>query len=595
MNNDSDSESETKDLSTSLGIYQLIKKLNMNYSKQETNEIIKELGLEDEDTIQIDYLINKSLAMRTDSKYAEFYENILNRFVPPSERIIQILKEAKDKLFKYKEDTLVQNIEWVMKKINNNDDIYNLNLDSFDILNGSNLAEIENTVKLLSEYSSDDFSKHKKENLMKAKRLSDKRSYISEGQPINNSTIVRKSICLKDLYSLQQHAADDSNLHKKSIVGSNKLISNFKVISEVDDDDSQRLQLIANLTQKQPVDEISMVDNRKDIFDIDNFEFNIFEYTNEYGRENVLINIADYIFNNFTLYMLVNIQRFEMFIDKIRVGYNSLLPYHNDIHAADVLQTSYYFTLVLNLKVEMDLSLIDLMGFFVAAIIHDYKHPGLNNTYHINRKSPIAIKYNDISVLENYHVSSAFKVMLHQSSNIFQELQVDEYRLIRKRIVECVLATDMAKHTKAQTSLKIKLEQYKGLDANQILYILINNQSEETKFDRQQEVLNFLIHCADISNPTKDFIISKNWTDRVMNEFFQQGDLERSEKLPISFLCDRSSTNIAKSQIMFINSIVKPCYKVLKLLSPTCQIFLNGIEENLKHWKKLDSLEEKEK
>jgi hypothetical protein len=75
------------------------------------------------------------------------------------------------------------------------------------------------------------------------------------------------------------------------------------------------------------------------------------------------------------------------------------------------------------------------------------------------------------------------------------------------------------------------------------------------------------MHCSDISNPSKDFIISKAWTDKVMEEFFQQGDLKRQEKLPISFLCDRGGTNIPKSLVMFINSIVKPYFKILVLLS----------------------------
>jgi hypothetical protein len=599
--NDSDSDTEPKDLFSSLGIYKLIKNLNMPYNKQETKEIIKELGLKKNETIQIEDLVSKSQIRRMNSKYSEFYENILNRFVPSSERMIQILNEAMEKLSQYKEDNLVQNIAWVIKKINGGDDIYNINMDSIEILNASNSQEIENTVKLLNEYSSDDFNKHKKENLIQAKRMSEKRTHDFLETPQSNvNPILRKSLCLKDmLTSPHFNLPGASRGSKKSNTGqgASKRISNFGVINEEEDDDNQKLQLIAELSKgKDSVDiELITEPDFKEYLSIDNFDFNIFEYTTEYGRENVLINIADYIMNKFNLYLLVNIQRFEMFIDKIRVGYNSLLPYHNDLHAADVLQTCYSFTSLLNLKTEMDLSYIDLMGFFVAAIIHDYKHPGLNNTYHINKKSSIAIKYNDISVLENYHVSAAFKVMLHPSSNIFKELQVEEYRVIRKRIVECVLATDMAKHTKSQTSLKIKLDQFKGLDPKQNLYNLVHNQSEETKFDRQQEVLNFLIHCSDISNPTKDFIISKEWTDRVMEEFFQQGDLEKSEMLPISFLCDRNGTRVAKSQVMFINSIVKPCYKVLRLISPSCQLFLDGIEENLKHWKKLESIEEKEK
>ena len=39
---------------------------------------------------------------------------------------------------------------------------------------------------------------------------------------------------------------------------------------------------------------------------------------------------------------------------------------------------------------------MDILSILVSAIIHDYKHPGLNNPYHINAKTKIAIRYNGI-------------------------------------------------------------------------------------------------------------------------------------------------------------------------------------------------------
>jgi hypothetical protein len=110
-----------------------------------------------------------------------------------------------------------------------------------------------------------------------------------------------------------------------SILCTNKL----NVVNE-EEEDMQKLNMIVDLTNldkthqsvKFRMSEVSEVNN---ILNIDNFEFNIFQYTNEYGRENVLINLSDYIFNRFDLFKLVNVQRFEMFIDKIRVGYNSLI------------------------------------------------------------------------------------------------------------------------------------------------------------------------------------------------------------------------------------------------------------------------------
>ena len=40
--------------------------------------------------------------------------------------------------------------------------------------------------------------------------------------------------------------------------------------------------------------------------------------------------------------------------------------------------------------------------------MHDVKHPGYNNDFMIKKDTEIALTYNDKSVLENYHISTAF-------------------------------------------------------------------------------------------------------------------------------------------------------------------------------------------
>ena len=44
------------------------------------------------------------------------------------------------------------------------------------------------------------------------------------------------------------------------------------------------------------------------------------------------------------------------------------------------------------------------------------------------RRSETAILYNDRAVLENLHVSSAFKTMLSDDANILANLSKEEYR-----------------------------------------------------------------------------------------------------------------------------------------------------------------------
>ena len=576
-------------------INSLINKLNLDYDKIEREEIIKELGLRSSKSIEIDSLIIKSRENRRQSKFANFYENVINLFISPSELILNILMEAKSKLLEYDECRLSDEIEWVIKKIKH-EDIYNINVVNIDPdqKNDSKIGvEFENTMKLLSEYSTDNFNRNKRDDIVTARKIGNNRlSVFSERNLKKGSFHKQYNTNQSDLKIIEEN---DEEIKSSPV----NIFNNFNTTPNSENYNGQgdlirihetKCEIIVQEKQDYLISNQDAIDNKiffncqkNGIFD--DINFNIFEYIDNNGREMVLQNISNYIFNKYNLFLIVNISRFESFLNKIKVGYDFMLPYHNEIHAADVLNTSHVIAMLSNVQTEMDLTILDLTGFFIATIIHDYKHPGLNNNYHINKQTELSLKYNDISVLENYHISCAFKVITQKNSNIFCDIQNEEYRVVRKRIIECVLATDMAKHAKDVARLKIKLENYKNSQINESYLVnLIRETSEESKFDRQQEVLNFFIHCADISNPSKSTEICKKWTDLVLKEFFEQGDLEKKSNLPVSFLCDRSTTNIPKSQIGFINNIVTPCFVLLNQIAPKLSFFLDNLKTNGKYW-----------
>lgn len=59
-----------------------------------------------------------------------------------------------------------------------------------------------------------------------------------------------------------------------------------------------------------------------------------------------------------------------------------------------------------------------------------------------------------------------------------------------------------------------------------------------------------LVHCSDLSNPAKPLELYKQWTERITEEFFRQGDLERENGLEVSPMCDRNNSNVEKSQVI---------------------------------------------
>lgn len=182
--------------------------------------------------------------------------------------------------------------------------------------------------------------------------------------------------------------------------------------------------------------------------------------------------------------------------------------------------------------------------------------------------------------MENYHVSQSFKVIKNKETcNVFAGLGKDEAKLMRKKIIECVIATDMSFHAKQYSYLKVKIENFsisKGKGTEKIIDGLDRINLSQT----QQDFLNIFIHSCDISNPTKPFEIYSEWADRVMNEFWLQGDQEKALGLPVSFLCDRNTNLIPASQIGFIDGIVFPFMNSLVTLFPGLEFLIENINNN---------------
>lgn len=189
--------------------------------------------------------------------------------------------------------------------------------------------------------------------------------------------------------------------------------------------------------------------------------------------------------------------------------------------------------------------------------------------------------------MENFHVSEAFKVILDPKYNILANLTNEEFRQIRRRMISCILATDMAYHFKHLSTLKAKIESF-NLQNGQNIEKLIAADSSSKNNENQQLILDTCVHLSDISNPAKIPKVGDKWAELVMIEFFIQGDLEKKANVPVTLLCDRETTNIITSRLNFINFIVKPFFESFALIVPEIKQYLDNINHCIK------SIEEKE-
>jgi hypothetical protein len=255
------------------------------------------------------------------------------------------------------------------------------------------------------------------------------------------------------------------------------------------------------------------------------------------------------------------------------------------------LFSSFCKFLIFNFK-KLALQDIDILSVLLSAICHDFKHNGYTNNFHINAKTRIALRYNDASVLENFHVAETFKILQIEENNLLCRLKPEEWRLVRKRMIDCILSTDMANHAKNLNTLKAKLETFDIRGGKNVERMIFSDNVART-YENQQLVLGLCVHTADVSNPAKPEVVYGKWVDLVFTEFFNQGDLEKIKGLPVSLLCDRATTSISKSQIGFINFVVLPTFDALTQIMPEIHEYTNKIKQNLKKYEEKAKDEEK--
>ncbi|XP_059358396.1 cAMP-specific 3',5'-cyclic phosphodiesterase 4B-like isoform X2 [Carassius carassius] len=312
----------------------------------------------------------------------------------------------------------------------------------------------------------------------------------------------------------------------------------------------------------------------KDLEDINKWGLNIFNVS-EHSHHRPLTCIMYAIFQERDLMKTfkIPVETFVTYMMTLEDHYHADVAYHNSLHAADVAQSTHI--LLSTPALDAVFTDLEILAAIFAAAIHDVDHPGVSNQFLINTNSELALMYNDESVLENHHLAVGFKLLQGENCDIFQNLSKKNRQTLRKMVIDLVLATDMSKHMSLLADLKTMVETKKVTSSG---VLLLDNYTDRI------QVLRNMIHCADLSNPTKPLDLYRQWTDRIMEEFFHQGDRERERGMEISPMCDKHTASVEKSQVGFIDYIVHPLWETwADLVHPDAQDILDTLEEN-RNW-----------
>jgi len=278
------------------------------------------------------------------------------------------------------------------------------------------------------------------------------------------------------------------------------------------------------------------------------WDFELFEFHAATG-DHALLYLSNYLLRELGLrdaFPHLDEKKFFRFFVDIERGYNHAIPYHTDQHGADVMQGMAYFMRTPVLR--STLSPLDVLAGLVAAACHDYEHLGRNNAFMVATGHRLALLYNDTSVMESHHASASWNVLLRPENNFLESFSTADRGEFRAAFLSAILHTDMSMHTRSVAEFDASVKHKR---THQTWF------SPTSKEDRRL-LLDMACHISDLGNPAKPAHLAREWTRRVVEEFWQQGDAEKAHGLKVSPMMDREKAAVDAQQFGFIDFVVGP-------------------------------------
>ncbi|GIY50613.1 probable 3',5'-cyclic phosphodiesterase pde-5 [Caerostris darwini] len=255
-------------------------------------------------------------------------------------------------------------------------------------------------------------------------------------------------------------------------------------------------------------------------------------------------------------FMQIDYDTLVRFTLTVRKNYRRV-PYHNWMHGFCVANSAYVV-----LRNSQIFKPLEELALYVACLCHDIDHRGKTNQFLKNAASPLAAIYST-SVLEHHH--------FNMTVSILQMLN---------NIKHCILATDLALFFPNKANLAAIVE--------------------EGKFDFDNTEHRLLLQAVtmtacDLCGSTKSWDQQKEIVKVIFEEFYDQGDVEKSQGRQPLPVMDRSRMDEQPdSQVNFLEGICIPCYELLYTLIPETKPMLDGCRKNLSIWENLAEERKKE-
>ena len=243
-------------------------------------------------------------------------------------------------------------------------------------------------------------------------------------------------------------------------------------------------------------------------------------------------------------------------------------PFHNFSHGVYVLQ-GCVVCLQRCEALRKVLRPIDQVALCIAALGHDIGHTGVQNTFLVNSADPLALLYNDRSVLESMHTSTLFRVFQLRGCALFENVAPEDFREVRKLMIGAIMATDLANHFTDLSKFTTRTENARD-----------EPWSVEVLADRQMAV-EMVLHAADLSGPARPWAVSSVWADKVQQEFVAQVAREKALGLPESTFLLAPKPQLEMS---FMKVFALPIWQAVAKMLPELEDRVGCLHANHAMW-----------
>nr|ANV21098.1 cone cGMP-specific 3',5'-cyclic phosphodiesterase subunit alpha' [Neotrygon kuhlii] len=264
----------------------------------------------------------------------------------------------------------------------------------------------------------------------------------------------------------------------------------------------------------------------------------------------------------------------------IRKGYRDI-TYHNWRHGFNVGQTM--FTLLMTGKIKKYYSDLEAFAMVTAAFCHDIDHRGTNNLYQMKSQAPLA-RLHGSSILERHHLEYSKTLLQDESINIFQNLNQRQHETVMHLMEVAIIATDLALYFKKRTMFQKIVDNVEQME----------NEEEAIKFissdpTKKEIVMAMMMTGCDLSAITKPWEVQSKVALMVANEFWEQGDLERTvlQQQPIPMMDRNKRDELPKLQVGFIDFVCTFVYKEFSRFHKEIKPMYDGLQNNRVEWKSM--------